>query len=274
MKKLTVLLLVFVMLISVGCGGSGVSPLAGQVTAAGDMSTADTGQATPGTITLKNDTAYSIMELYSTASSSTEFGAELLGAMTITSGTSVSLDIGNINELQDLLMVDDEGDSYSILGIPFVDGGTVTIAFQADTSTTVPMATVYDASGTELSTTTGVFIPADNTNATGYDTNGYYTFTVNNYSSYDIYSIHVGIAGSSASYDIDILPQVLPSQNALDVTGFATQGDWLNTEWTLYITDVDGDTSASYDSFNPWSLTSVDVNWDSNAGGYTTSFNY
>ncbi len=265
MKKLLALLITCSMLFAVGCG-SNESPLADYVGGGGS--------GTPGEITLVNDSGYTFVELYSTASTSTSFGAELLGGMRIESGMQVSMTIGDISLPQDFLIVDADGDSYNIQGMQLSDSNVITILLTSDGSDFYPIADVYDASGALVQSYSGIFVPDENANATGYDTNGSYGFTVNNNSGYEIYSIHVGIMNASSIHDIDLLPQTLPAESSTDVTGFATQGDWMNTEWTLYITDVDGDTSASYDAFNPWSLSAVDVTWDSNAGGYVCTFIY
>ncbi len=275
MKKIITVLLVLSVLLLVGCGGSAESPLANIESQPQEQQATTQSATTPGEITASNETGYTFVELYSTPSSSTEFGEELLGGMRVDNAMTFTMTIGNINEPQDFLIVDNDGDNYSILGVTLVDGGTVSFTLMADSNSNIfPTATTYDASGAQTGSVNGEFIPDDNANATGYNTNGNYGFTLNNYSDYEIYSVHVGIANASAAYDMDLLPQTLPAGSSLDVYGFATQGDWLNTEWTLYITDVDGDTSASYDNFNPWSISSVDVNWDSGAGGYVVQFNY
>ncbi len=275
MKKIISIILVIGVLFLVGCGDSSESPLANRSEEADQGQLDSTQSVTPGEIVATNDTGYTFVELYSTASSSSEFGEDLLGGTRIDTGSSFDMTIGNILETQDFLILDNDGDYYSIIGIALNNGDTISFTLLNDASgNIIPTVNVYDASGANVSTVSGSFIPNDNTNSTGYDTNGNYGFTLNNYSAYDIYSVHVGIANASASYDMDLLPQILPAESTIDITGFATQGDWLNTEWTLYITDVDGDTSASYDNFNPWTVSSIDVNWDGNVGGYVVQFNY
>ena len=86
---------------------------------------------------------------------------------------------------------------------------------------------------------------------TGYDTDGQFAFTVYNNSDYDIYSLHMVILDAGSDHDIDVLPQILPANISTTITGQASMGDWIQTDWTIYVTDVDGDTSASYDTFNP-----------------------
>ncbi len=269
MKKFFALFLVFAMLFSVGCGSS-ESPLAGVATGgSGDMI-----DGTPGSVTLTNNTAYTFVELYSTASTSTEFGAELLGGTRIDPATSVSLDLGNINLTQDLWIVDNDGDSYSFFAMQLTDGGTLSIELVESGGGVAPVANLYDTSGQMVQSITGTLVANADADATGYNSNGSYSFVMNNNSDYDIYSVHVGIANASSAFDLDLLPEILPANTSLEIKGFASQGDWLNTEWTLYITDVDGDTSASFDYFNPWTVSAVDVTWDGNSGGYVTQFIY
>ncbi len=271
MKKLTVFVTVFALLMLVGCSGSATSPIAGM--AQGAPRTYEE-PAVAGNIKFTNDTGYTFVELYSTASASTEFGAELLGGMRVDTGIFMDMTIGNINDTQDFLIVDDEGDSYSLIGIEVAEGDNIVLTLTTDGTSVIPVASVQDEAGNIKSTVQGTFISNDNPDATGYDSNGNYGILVNNNSSYEIQSIRVGVANASSSYDINILPQILGPNSSTDVFGYATQGDWLNTEWTLYVTDTEGDTSASYDYFNPWTVKSVDISWNNDAGGYILNFTY
>ena len=107
---------------------------------------------------------------------------------------------------------------------------------------------------------------------TGYDTDGQFSFTVYNNSDYDIYSLHMGILDAGSDHDIDVLPQILPANSSTTITGQASMGDWIQTDWTIYVTDVDGDTSASYDTFNPWTVSYVDIYWQGDS--YVCEFTY
>ncbi len=271
MKKLCIFVTVFAMLLLAGCSGEAVSPISGM--AEGAPRTYEE-PVVSGNIKFTNDTGYTFVELYSTASTSTEFGAELLGGMRVDTGIYMDMTIGNINDTQDFLITDEDGDSYSLVGVEVAEGDDIVLTITTDGTNIIPIANVYDSAGNVKSTVQGLFIENENANATGYDSNGNYGFVVNNNSSYEIYSMRVGVANASSSYDIDILPQILGANSSTEVYGFATQGDWLNTEWTLYITDVEGDTSASYDNFNPWTLKSVDISWNNDAGGYVLNFTY
>ena len=69
-----------------------------------------------------------------------------------------------------------------------------------------------------------------------------------------------------------ILAIVLSEVYKRQIGGQATMGDWSQTEWTLYVEDVDGDTSASFDSFNPWTVSYVDIYWQGDS--YVCDFTY
>lgn len=55
---------------------------------------------------------------------------------------------------------------------------------------------------------------------------------------------------------------------------------WARLQWEtgrrqsglLYVEDVDGDTSASFDSFNPWTVSYVDIYWQGDS--YVCDFTY
>lgn len=89
---------------------------------------------------------------------------------------------------------------------------------------------------------------------------------------YDIYALYIGVINASSDHDIDVLPQILPANSSTTIVGQATMGDWPQTEWTLYVEDVDGDTSASFDSFNPWTVSYVDIYWQGDS--YVCDFTY
>ncbi len=268
MKKICALLLVVVLVLT-GCGASNTSPLKGLVV---DGVRAE---MVPGEIVLMNEMGVTITEVYSAASTNPDFGENLLGGATFDSGTSLTWYIADMTATQDLLFVDSSGNSYAVLDVPVEDAIVVTVGLTTDDGTTpYPIAIVFDSEGNESARINGIHQYSDSADSTGFTTQGNYIFTVNNRSSYDIYSIMIGIAGASSSHDIDVLPAVLKADTSVDVTGVASMGDWSNTEWTIYITDVDGDTSASYDTFNPWLLSAVDISWDNDAGGYVAQFFY
>ncbi|NLW77846.1 MAG: hypothetical protein GXY32_00325 [Ruminococcaceae bacterium] len=237
-------------------------------------------------VAITNNTTYIFNELYATPTASNDWGIDQLGSTSILkSGGSYDISLQKYEfDTYDLRIVDEDKYVYLFSRVTLVDGSEVLIEFADDGL----QAVVYGPDG-DSSTVAGT---VDGTNATddvgggggtapepepvvtgtGNDTNGQYTFNVYNESSYDIYSIHMGVRNAGASDDIDILPAILYGGESTTVTGVASQGDWLNTEWTLYITDVDGDTSNSYDSFNPWLLSYVNIYWQD--GGYVCEFVY
>ena len=101
-----------------------------------------------------------------------------------------------------------------------------------------------------------------------------FSFRIYNESNYDIYSVHMGPLNGAAEDDVDIIDYILVSGDDVLVSGFVPGHLSSVTEWTLYITDVDDDTSSSYDIFNPFSLIYVDVIWDYDSAGYRCQFNY
>lgn len=100
---------------------------------------------------------------------------------------------------------------------------------------------------------------------------GSYQFKIYNKSGYEIYAVYMGPADGVADEDVDVLEKsTLPNGESITVKGNANAR---SKEWTLYIEDVDGDTSASYSTFNPFELNHVDVFWDAN-GYYVCAFSY
>jgi|GEM_PF-4284873 hypothetical protein len=98
-----------------------------------------------------------------------------------------------------------------------------------------------------------------------------YQFKIYNKSGYEIYAIYMGPADGVADEDVDILEDsTLPNGDSTTVKGNASAR---TKEWTLYIEDVDGDTSPSYSFFNPFELNHVDVFWDAR-GYYVCDFSY
>ena len=293
MKKTASLALAILMLVSLlaGCGGGEASSQAASSAPVREAPSRE--RSSNLTITFSNASSYIFHEIYISPTASSDWGEELLGSTRILkSNGSIDVEIPAYDyDNYDILVVDEDSDEYYFSRVPLQTGSEVAIYFGDDglaadvaDSRGNSVATIfgtlegasgggsYDNGGNDGGDTGQTQQPAPT--GTGYDTNGQYTFTVYNESAYDIYAIHMGVVGASADYDIDILPQILSAGNSTDLSGMASQGDWLNTEWTLYITDVDGDTSSSYEVFNPWTLTYVDINWDSNNGGYVCEFVY
>lgn len=268
MKK-TIALLLAAMLLLVGCGANPpASP-----------TTADEPQApskpTTLTITFSNTSGYIFNEIYISPTASNSHGEELLGSTRILKSNG-SLDI-NIPaydfDTYDILVVDEAGDRYNFSRVSLSHGGGVSIYFGNDGLA----ADVTDNKGNAIGTVPGTLesatggSDAPETYGTGYATNGEVTFTIYNESAFDIFAIHMGPVGGAAADDVDILPLILEGGENTTLTVTIPQGQWNETAWTLYVTDVDGDTSSSFDEFNPWTLSYVDITWEN--GGYVCSFN-
>lgn len=109
---------------------------------------------------------------------------------------------------------------------------------------------------------------------TGYDTNGVISFTIYNNTPYDIYSAKVGSTTSSSDSDIDILPAILSPDDTYDFEAVLDENAWDVTDWTIFFTDTDGDTSQSYETFNAWNVAVINVTWDEENRGYVCDFLY
>jgi hypothetical protein len=278
MKKTVCIVLVILVLafLSVGCGDK-TQP---------QPDTPEPSQESPSEITIifSNASDYNFNEIYISPTAADEWGEELLGSTRILkSGGSIDVDIPAYDfNNYDILVIDEDRDEYTFTRVPLQNGSEVAIYFGEEGLA----ADVYDDEGNDAATVYGTLgdaydgddaqpdVGADDIAATGSDTDGQYIFTVYNESDYDIYAIHMGTADASAEEDIDILPEVLSAGESTDLSGTAPQELWSNTEWTLYITDTEGDTSTSFDEFNPWIVSYVDIYWDSDNGGYVCEFAY
>lgn len=289
MKKAIGIVLAAVLMLA-GCGGGASSQAPSSAPARPAPASTAPAKPTNLTITFSNASDYIFNEIYISPTASNDWGSDLLGSTSVLkSNGSLDVEVQAYDfDSYDILVVDEDKDEYYFSRVPMQDRCEVAIYFGDEGLA----ADVYDKSGTALATVAGSLGGSEGggdsggggqaapepqqveATGTGYDTNGQYTFTVYNESDYDIYAIHMGVANASAGSDIDILPQILPAHESIELKGMASQGDWLNTDWTLYITDVDGDSSASFDSFNPWTVSYVDVYWDSTAFGYTCDFVY
>jgi len=109
---------------------------------------------------------------------------------------------------------------------------------------------------------------------TGHATNGAFSFTFHNDSPYSIYSINIGLLSDPPALDVDQLPYILRGGESIELSGTALKSAWSETEWTLFIIDVDGDESLHYDVFNPWSVGSATATWDYDRYGWVTVFDY
>ncbi len=284
MKKTvsTVGIVLMIAVLLVGCGGKGASVAS---VSAPQKEAAPAAPKELG-ITFSNASDFIFNEIYISPTAANEWGAELLGS------TSVLKPNGSIDvkvpayyyDSYDILVVDEDRDEYTFTRVPLQEGGEVAIYFGEEGLA----ADILEPSGGTAATVAGLLnggagagISADTPNdtpatvtGTGNDTNGQYTFTVYNESDYDIYALYMGVSNASYVDDLDILPEILPAGASADVVGLASQGDWLNTDWTLNVIDVDGDESLSLESFNPWLVSYINITWDSTNGGYICEFVY
>jgi hypothetical protein len=240
-------------------------------------------------VSFSNSTDYIFNEIYISPTATNEWGDELLGSTRVLkSNGSIEVDVPAYDyDNYDIRVVDEERDVYQFTYVPLKRGNRLEIVFDEGLK-----ANVYDPGGAETASVAGSLNGGGEPDAAslnegeseaasgqiavgaGHDSNGQYSFTVYNESSYDIYSIHMGLLSASAADDIDMLPQVLPAGENIEISGVAEESVWSETEWTLRITDVDGDVSASFDTFNPWTVSYVDVKWDGESGGYVCEFFY
>lgn len=269
MKKLSLIALVAAVLaFMIGCGGGGGSSSSGDIT-----------------ITFTNSSEYMFNEIYISPTAADEWGSELLGDTSVLKANG-SIDVTIIEydyDNYDIRIVDEDRDEYLFTRVPLSDGFTVYIYFGEQGL----VATVLDEEGDEITTVSGSMNGGGNLEnqgpqaddeavitGTGYDTDGDFSFTIYNESDYDIYSIFMGLLNAPADLDMDILDSILSAGDSYTVSETMPESLWGETEWTLYIVDVDGDTSVSYDTFNPFLLEYVDITWDTDTYGYLTNFVY
>lgn len=290
MKKKIVWLLCSALLLTIlsACGGNDDAPKGRGNNVPTSVSSAVTApvRSTTLAVTVANVSGYNFQELYVSPTGTNNWGEDHLGSTSILKNNgSYDITLARYDfENYDVLIIDEDGDEYEFKYVPLVDGCEMQIGFDENG---VPGVVVVGADGTEnyvsgtlngSSGATGggetvvVQEQQQTVTGTGYDTNGQFVFEVYNNSAYDIYALYIGVINASSDHDIDVLPQILPANSSTTIVGQATMGDWSQTEWTLYVEDVDSDTSASFDSFNPWTVSYVDIYWQGDS--YVCDFTY
>ena len=219
-------------------------------------------------ITIKNSSSYIFNEIYVSPTADSNWGDDKLGGTNVlkSNGTyEIEVDAYDF-ENYDIQIVDEDNDEYEFKYVRLVDGCEIAIGWDSNGL----YATITYPDGTE-ETIDGDYYSASSTS--NYSSgNGYYNFTIYNESAYDIYAIYMGPASGAPSDDIDILPSILRSGDSYTVSGQVPAEFIDETSWTLYVEDVDDDTSVSYDRFNLWTVNYVDVVWNSAEYGYVCEF--
>lgn len=228
-------------------------------------------------VTVTNLSGYNFQELYVSPSGANEWGDDHLGSTSILKNNgSFDIEVTKYDfENYDVQVIDEDGDVYEFQRVPLTKECNLQIGFGDDG---VPLAVSVGTDGTENSvsgTLNGSSGGAQEQQPTGagYDTAGAFAFEVYNNSAFDILTLHMGRVDAISEEDVDLLgDQILAANTNGTITGSVDEEDWGQTAWTLYATDVDGDTSNSYDTFDPWSVTRVDISWQD--GGYVCEFTY
>jgi hypothetical protein len=241
---------------------------------------------TTAIITFVNDTIYNFQAIFISPIASNVWGSDLLGDTSIlkSDGGQINLNI-ELHEANsfDMRIVDEDRDEYYFERVPLVDGYTVAITWDGGLS-----AVVADSAGTIISTVGGAMPGSGGDEeayvddyeepasaGTGHATNGRFSFTMYNESSFTIYSIHIVPSGAVNMELFDFLPRTIPAGESFVLEGTIGDEYWNVTEWTLHVTDVDGDTSVlGHETFNVWEISYADIHWDSSQGGYVCEFVY
>ncbi len=266
MKRTFIFLLAFVLIFSIGCQPK--TPAVAEKTAPPGPETFQ--------VTVQNDSSYIFNELYVSPTAANEWGADHLGSTSILKSNG-SFDI-TLEKYQfdnyDILIIDQDNDTYKFTYVPLTAGATVSISFNDGLIATVSSAGSEDkvVSGElESANSDGESVNSGNpVEANIYDQD--FIFTIYNESPYEIYSIHMS-PDSSTDDSVDVLPTTLSPGGSQDVSGNVAGTQYAGeTNWYLFVTDTDGDVSLTNEAFDPWLVKYVNVYWEN--GGYTCEFVY
>lgn len=224
-------------------------------------------------VTVTNASGYIFNELYVSATAANSWGSDHLGSTSVLKNNgsfTITLDQYEFNNF-DIKVIDEDGDTYVFTRVPLEEGTEVAITLSTDLTATV---TALDGSQTtvlgELNGGTG----GESDPVDVVDTTQSFTFTLYNESVYDVYAVYMMPAYTDGE-GVDILPSVLEAGQSYEFSATPDGPDYEGvTEWVLRVVDVDGDESSSYDVFNPWLLSYVDITWDTATGGYICTFMY
>jgi len=244
---------------------------------------ADPTPAAPATITIKfsNDTNYNFNRIYISPTASNEWGNELLGDTSILKSHGsfdVRLQAYDFDNY-DIKVIDEDNDEYIFTRVSLNDGYEVSIYFGS-----VLSADIFDRSGNEVGSVIGTLNGNEVGAGSDYDDDDYYepyieqdveySFTVYNESAYEIVYIYLGTMSAVGFDDIDILPVRLAANSNIHLSGTIPAEFSGITDWSLYVIDADGDTSAFHDHFNLWTVSYVDIGWSGVLSGYESTFYY
>ncbi|MDR0851575.1 MAG: hypothetical protein LBN36_03695 [Clostridiales Family XIII bacterium] len=229
-------------------------------------------------VTLYNYTDYDFQELYYSPVDEDDWSQIRLGRERILeSYSSIDIDLPDLaGHLYDIKIVDEDYDDYEFTEVKLKNRTELTITFDGSL-----MATSVFRNGDEeyvygtLNGESTQYSSGGSSSSGSYGDADYYGFDIYNESDYEIYSIMIGPSAGAASGDIDVLPSTLASWDSYYVSGYASDYGWDgDDEWTIYVTDVDGDTSLAYDNFNPYTVLWIDIHWDDAQGGYVSEATY
>lgn len=277
-KRMTILALCLLLTIGLlaGCkpsGGQGTQAIAPTNTPvpADEVEVTKQPQQQSGTlsITINNATSVTFNELYISPTASNDWGTDHLGSTNILkSNGSFDVSLAKYEfENYDIRVVDADSDTYTFKYVPLVNGASVEIYY---TDMAGYVADIVNPDGSTTQVENELDSDPDPNDVIPDYTKKTFEFTVFNESAYQINYIYMEPAYAEGE-PTDILPSVLPGGENYTYRGQFPGGTDI-LEWRLYVVDEDGDTSASYDVFDPWSLDYVDIAWDNSAQGYVCYF--
>ena len=270
-KKLVAGMMCLVLLLSfmTACGKSDPPPVE---TASPPTSSPEVVTSKNFDIQFRNSSDYIFNEIYVSPAADSEWGPDHLGSTSILKkGGVFTITLEKYDfENYDILVVDEDLDEYLFNYVKLSEGCEVEITFDGGLSAIVTAtngtSTIVSGELSSASSGTGTSTPGAATNRM--------SFTIYNESPYDIYAVYIKPANSNEEF-VDILPYILtPDGYSYNVELFYDDAHKNITEWTMEVEDTDGDDTTYLENFNPWTLSYVDINWESSTSGYNLDFKY